>query len=173
MKRSSFTRTTLPALLMSLAAASGCFAQEAVTASSAEDKSQALSLVKQLEDEPLASGAENARQWLTNFIVNAPDLFISTCPELLGPLNGQGRNGAPELVGQLYFGNAAFAIQYPDKASDREAMYAGGLESTLRVYQSLLKEKPRWRWPLLDTLRSRAKAGTLLEYVRENVSACQ
>lgn len=172
MKRFSFSSFVLPALLIALAAASPCLAQEA-TASSAEDKAQALSLVKQLEEDPLASGAENARQWLTNFIVNAPDLFISTCPELLGPLNGQGKNGAPELVGQLYFGNAAWAIQNPDKATDREAMYAGGIESTLRAYQSLLRSKPRWRWPLLDQLRSRAKDGSLVDYVRQNVTVCQ
>lgn len=165
-------RFAMPALLIALAASSPSFAQEA-TASSAEDKAQALALVRQLEGDPLASGAENARQWLTNFIVNAPDLFISTCPELLGPLNGQGKNGAPELVGQLYFGNAAWAIQNPDKATDREAMFVGGLESTVRVYESLIKAKPRWRWPLLDDLRSRVKKGTLGDYVHENIAACQ
>ena len=165
-------RYALPALLTAFFVAAPCFAQEATT-SSAEDKAQALALVKQLEDDPLASGAENARQWLTNFIVNAPDLFISTCPELLEPLNGQGRNGAPEIIGQLYFGNAAWAIQNPDKATDREAIFVGGLESTIRLYESLLKQKPRWRWPLLDDLRSRVKKGTVADYVRENVSKCQ
>lgn len=172
MKRFSLTRYVLPALLIALVVAVPCSAQDATTSSS-EDKAQALSLVKQLEADPLASGAENARQWLTTYIVNAPDLFISTCPELLGPLNNQGKNGAPELVGQLYFGNAAWAIQNPDKASDREAMFVGGLESTVRLYESLLKERPRWRWPLLDNLRSRVKKGTLLEYVRENIDQCQ
>ena len=172
MKRIFSIRFALPALLIALAAAFPCLGQEAAV-SSAEDKATALSLVKQLEDDPLASGAENSRQWLTNFVVNAPDLFISTCPELLGPLNGEGKNGASELVGHLYFGNAAWAIQNPDKATDREAMYAGGLESAVRMYQGLLKAKPRWRWPLMDQLRNRAKSGTLLEYVRENISACQ
>ena len=171
MKRSLPTRLALPVLLLSLAAAP-CLGQGAA-ASSAEDKAQALALVKQLEDDPLASGAENARQWLTNFIVNAPDLYISTCPELLGPLNGQGKNGAPEIVGQLYFGNAAWAIQSPDKAADREAVFVGGIESALRVYDSLVKQKSRWRWSLMDDLRSRAKKGTLADYVRENVSRCQ
>ncbi len=165
-------RHTLPALAIALVIAAPCFAQEATT-SSAEDKAQALSLVKQLEDDPLASGAENARQWLTNFIVNAPDLFISTCPELLGPVNGQGKNGAPDIVAQLYFGNAAWAIQNPDKATDREAMLVGGLESTIRLYENLLKQKSRWRWPILDDLRGRVKKGTLADYVRENLDKCQ
>ena len=165
-------RYTLPALVIALVVAAPCFAQEATT-SSAEDKAQALSLVKQLEEDPLASGAENARQWLTNFIVNAPDLFISTCPELLGPLNGQGKNGAPDIVAHLYFGNAAWAIQNPGKATDREAMLVGGLESTLRLYENLVKQKSRWRWPLLDDLRSRVKKGTLGEYVHENIDKCQ
>lgn len=171
MKRPAFTLLALPTLLLAVVAPAPCFAQ--ATASTAEDKAQALALVRQLEEEPLASGAENARQWLTNFIVNAPDLYISTCPELLGPLNGQGKNGAPELVGQLYFGNAAWAIQNPEKATDREAVFAGGIESALRVYDSLLKQKSRWRWPLLDDLKSRSKKGTLADYVRENVAKCQ
>ena len=171
MKRSSLTCLALSALLLVLAAAPSL--AQGNTASSAEDRAQALALVKQLEDDPLASGAENARQWLTNFIVNAPDLFISTCPELLGPLNGQGKNGAPEIVGQLYFGNAAWAIQNPDKATDREAVFVGGLESSLRVYDSLVKQKSRWRWPLLDDLRGRSKKGTLPDYVRENIGKCQ
>ncbi len=171
MKRFFPSRLALPALLIAVAAAP-CLAQEP-PASSAEDKAQALSLVKQLEADPLASGAENARQWLTNFIVNAPDLFISMCPELLAPLNGQGKNGAPELIGQLYFGNAAWAIQNPDKATDRAAVFAGGLESAVRLYESLLKQKSRWRWPILDDLRSRVKKGTLADYVRENIDKCQ
>jgi hypothetical protein len=171
MKRPAFALRALPVLL-AVALSVPCLAQDA-TVSSTEDKAQALALVKQLEADPLASGAENARQWLTNFIVNAPDLFVSTCPELLGPLNGQGKNGAPEIVGQLYFGNAAFAIQNPEKASDREAVFAGGIESALRVYDSLVKQKSRWRWPLMDDLKSRAKKGTLVEYVRENVARCQ
>lgn len=172
MKRPRFPQLVLPALMIAMLVAVPCFGQEATT-SSAEDKAQALALVRQLEEDPLASGAENARQWLTNFIVNAPDLFISTCPELLGPLNGQGKNGAPELVGQLYFGNAAWAIQNPAKATDREAVFVGGIESTLRLYDSLVKQKSRWRWPLLDDLRSRAKKGTLAEYVHENIAKCQ
>lgn len=165
-------RHTLPALLTAFLVASPCFAQEATT-SSAEDRAQALSLVKQLEEDPLASGAENARQWLTNFIVNAPDLFISTCPELLGPLNGQGKNGAPDLIAQLYFGNAVWAIQNPDKATNRDAMFVGGLESTIRLYESLLKQKSRWRWPILDDLRGRVTKGTLADYVRDNLEKCQ
>ncbi len=172
MKRSSRPLLALPILLVVVVTAVPGFAQETTT-SSAEDKAQALALVKQLEEDPLASGAENARQWLTNFIVNAPDLFISTCPELLGPLNGQGKNGAPEIIGQLYFGNAAWAIQNPAKASDREAVFVGGVESALRLYESLVKQKTRWRWPLLDDLRSRAKKGTLAEYVHENIGKCQ
>jgi hypothetical protein len=172
MKRSSLPLLALPILLVAVVTAVPCLAQEATT-SSAEDKAQALALVKQLEEDPLASGAENARQWLTNFIVNAPDLFISTCPELLGPLNGQGKNGAPEIVGQLYFGNAAWAIQNPAKATDREAVFVGGVESALRLYESLVRQKARWRWPLLDDLRSRAKKGTLAEYVHENIGKCQ
>ena len=172
MNRPFLTRFALSALLIALVLAVPGFAQDATT-SSAEDKAQAISLVKQLEDDPLASGAENARQWLTNFIVNAPDLFISTCPELLAPLNGQGKNGAPEIIGQLYFGNAAWAIQNPGKAADREAVFVGGLESTLRLYDGLLKQKSRWRWPLLDDLRSRQMKGTLADYVRENIGKCQ
>ena len=37
----------------------------------------------------------------------------------------------------------------------------------------LWRSKPRWRWPLLDQLRSRAKDGTLVDYVRQNVTVCQ
>ena len=165
-------RYALPALLTALVLAAPCSAQEA-TVSSPEDKAQALALVQQLEEDPLASGADGSRQWLTNFIVNAPDLFISTCPELLAPLSGQGKNGAPEIVGQLYFGNAAFAIRNPDKAADRDAVFTGGLESAIRVYESLLKQKPRWKWPLLEDLRSRGRNGTLADYVKQNSAKCQ
>ena len=52
-------------------------------------------------------------------------------------------------------------------------MLAGGLESTIRLYEGLLKQKSRWRWPLLDDLRARVKKGTLADYVRENIDKCQ
>ena len=42
-----------------------------------------------------------------------------------------------------------------------------GLESCLRVYDSLLKKDPQACLPFLDELCQRREAGTLVEYVEE------
>ena len=165
-------RLALPALLIALVVAAPCFAQEATT-SSAEDKAQALALVKQLEDDPLASGAENARQWLTNFIVNAPDLFISTCPELLGPLNGQGKNGAPEHHRAALLRERGVGDPEPRQGDGSR----GGLRRRAGEHASPLREPSEEEVAVAlappDDLRSRAKKGTLADYVRENIGKCQ
>jgi hypothetical protein len=59
----------------------------------------------------------------------------------------------------------------PEKKSDRLAQYQAGVEGALRLYENLLKSKPKDRQPYLDTLLRRRAAGTLAEFVKERVSA--
>jgi hypothetical protein len=51
------------------------------------------------------------------------------------------------------------------------AIYTAAVEGSLRAYESILKVKPKARWPFLDDLLEKRSKGELPEYVRQAAAA--
>jgi hypothetical protein len=67
----------------------------------------------------------------------------------------------------MMFASAAFIIEHPDQANDRVAVNLAGVEGALRVYEAILKTKPKAKWEFLDGLLAKRERGELQGYVRE------
>jgi hypothetical protein len=105
--------------------------------------------------------AEEARARLLLWTVNVPDVSVSLCGSLLGPVLERKGPLDAVLVGQLTFAGAAFAIEHPDRAGDLRGQRLAGLEGALRVYEHLLPARPEVRSPYLDDLLARRARGQL------------
>jgi len=140
--------------------------------STAEERSQALQLVRGLEADPLNRGARDARAWLTVWIATIPDITVQICGEFMKPLLGAKKNYSSEIFIQSMYSSAAFVIEHPDQKDDREAKYLAGVEGSLRAYEAIRKAKPKVKWPILDELIVKRDAGQLAGYVRETMAAC-
>jgi hypothetical protein len=165
------TRTTLAFSVALLIVAASAFAQNRGP-STPEERSQAVRLAHSLETDPIGPDAKAARQTLTVFLVEAPDIRVPLCGEFVRPLLGAKKNYAAELLTQMLYSSGAFVIEHPEKATDDEALYLGGLEGTLRAYESILKAKPKAHWPFLDQLLERRDKGELASYVHELTPKC-
>lgn len=141
--------------------------------STPQERDRALRLAHLLETEPLGDEAKRAREWLTVWLIQIPDVTVTLCSTLLGPLPPTQKNYSTELVSQMMYSSAAFIIQNPNRAADDLAVYTAGVEGSLRVYEGILKSKPEARWPFLDELLKKRDRGTLGQYVAEAKKECK
>ena len=149
--------------------------QEARGPSTPEERAKVVRLTRQLEQEPLGKEAEEARRWLTVWMIQVPDIVVRTCGSLLGPvLEDKGKESySAELNGQMMFAQAALIIESPDKAENLEALFTASVESALKVYESILKKKPAARRPYLDDLLAKRDKNEIRAYVSERMKTCR
>ncbi len=141
--------------------------------STAAERKRAVEITRRLEKEPLSHSSVEARQWLLEFIVEAPDFNVRGCS---GPLDVLAKNEEGPYARLLYvqsiFGMAAFMFEHPKQAEDWAAVQTAGIESTLKAYQSLLRADSGARWRELDKLVAAKDAGKLRKLVEKEMAAC-
>src|SRR5664279_2668160 len=118
--------------------------------STPEDRGKAVEIARSLEADPLGKQAKEQRNWIVHWLIDVPDVNVKVCSNLLGPLMESNKNYSPEIFTQLVPSSAAFVITNPDRAKDDVAVYTAALEGALRTYESIVKVKPKAKWPFLD-----------------------
>lgn len=145
---------------------------------SALDKNpqEAVRLVRQLEDAPLASDAPATRQLLIAWVEESPNVTVTVC-ELLGSVPKQKVPYWPELLVQMMFANAAFQIENPSKKADLIATQTAAVASTVRTYQTIVTLQPDARIEYFEKLVDMRRNGTFESYmavqVREKCSSAR
>jgi hypothetical protein len=140
--------------------------------STPEERKRAVEMATFLETNPLAKEAKDIRGALLLFLTEVPDISVTLCTSVFGePKQFKGDYEA-ELMGQMAYSEAKFVIEHPDKAQDEAAVYLAGVEGVLRTWQAIKAAKPKAKFPLLDQLLEKQKAGTLAEHVQEGIKGC-
>ena len=160
------SKIALPVTIL-LLLTSPTLAQTRRNPSTPEERQTALKAARLLESEPFHKDAKKIREWFTLWLIEVPDISIELCSAYLGPVFGSKKNYGSEIFGQTMFSSAAFIIEHPDQANDRVAVNLVGLEGALKVYESILKLKPKARWEYLDQLIAKRENGELKAYVQE------
>src|SRR5262245_29778021 len=94
--------------------------------STAEERAKAVEASHRLEADPLAYGADEERARLTVWIMQIPDIYVKTCPALIGELEPGPLHSM--MTAQMLLASTAFIIENPKKAKDDVAVYAASLE---------------------------------------------
>jgi hypothetical protein len=145
---------------------------QAAQRSTPEDRAKVVSIARFLETDPLGPQAPEQRQWVIRWLIEVPDIHVKSC-NLVGPVMGSKKNYATEIFAQTLASSAAFIVENPNKADDEIAVYTASLEGALRAYESILKAKPKAKWPFLDGLIEKRAKGELPAYVREAATHCK
>ena len=143
------------------------------TPSTPEERERAATIAHKLETAPLDESLRPDREWLLKWIIQVPDIHVKLCTNVLGNFTKSKYKYSPEIVGQLTFSEAAFAIEHPDQASDDVAQYAAGVEGVLKAYSAILKMKPDAKSKPLDELGEKQAQGKLVDFVREASKGCK
>ncbi len=141
--------------------------------SSPEDRAKAVQIARALESDPLGKAAKEQRRWVTLWIIQVPDISVTLCSHLLGPVLESKKNYSAEIFTQMVPSSAAFIIEHPEEAKDPARVYLAGVEGALRTYEAILKVKPKARWPYLDDLIEKRDKGTLADHVRDASAKCR
>jgi hypothetical protein len=140
--------------------------------STPEERTRAVKVAHQLEDDPLGKDAKENRQWVIQWIVDIPDITVTECDDFFGKIPKTPRGRMREIVNQMVISSAAFMIEHPDKAKDDQAVATAGLLGALKAYQSILKEEPDSRWPYVDKIVQMRDQGKLDDYVSDTRRKC-
>lgn len=152
-------------------ALAGLFAAMAMAAagqSNTDNKDLLLKATQILEVQPFHEKAKDFRGWAMRYIIETDDVSILVCAgPLLEPIMDKKNKYANELLAQYSMGMAAFKLANPDKAKDENAAQIAGIESALRSYESMVKEKPKAKFQGMDDLAAKAKNGELKKMVED------
>ncbi len=140
--------------------------------STPEERKRAIVTTRQLEKEPLSRKSSEARRWLFRWIVEIPDIQVTSCKGPLDPLQEDEEGYGQLLYVQSVFGMAAFLIEHPDRKDDWVAVQTAGIESVLRTYEAILKADSEAHWKPLDRLAAAQKSGKLSSIVKNEMAEC-
>ena len=138
-----------------------------------EERKWAVETVTFLETNPLAKEAKDHRAKLLFFLIEAPDITVNLCTNILGESKKLKGDYEPELVTQLTYSQAKFLIENPGKVQDEAAVYLAAVEGVLRTWQAIKAAKPKAKFPLMDELLAKQQAGTLSEHVQTAMQGCK
>jgi len=159
-------RKLLAVLTVLIVAASLPSAANTMCPSTAEERARALEYAQSLEQHPLAKDNLEKRMWLTEWLVNVPDVTVTPCCKGLESLDKVNDTYSNQLRMQVLYSEAAFLLQHPEE-KNKAAIQAAGLAGTLRAYRAIQQFDPAAKYPLLDNLLSLEKQGKLQKYVEK------
>jgi hypothetical protein len=140
--------------------------------STPEERARAVKVAHELEEDPLAKGAKEHREWMIQWIIAIPDITVNVCFDYFGTLPASPKAHSEEITRQMVLSSAAFMIEHPDKAKDEQAVALSGLLGALKAYQAILKQDAASRWPQMDRLIQMRAKGELDDYVAKTREKC-
>ena len=127
-----------------------------------DDRETLIKAARFLEEKPLDKDAKNIRGWAMLYIIETKDVSVIICGGDLtkAALEKKNKYGS-ELLGQYTIGMAAFKLENPAGATDENAAQLAGLESMLKSYEVIIKEKPKAKFAGMDDLIKKRDNGEL------------
>lgn len=159
------TKSLATLLILASSVTLPCSAKTHAPASPTE-RTQVLDYVRSLEDNPVSMDSLNKRLWLSEWIVQSPDITVTDCCKSLQALDEVNPTYSNQLRMQAIFSQAAFMLQHPHVKNVTQ-IQAAGLAGTLRAYRAIQRFDPSAKYPLLDDLLALQKQGKLSDYVEQ------
>jgi hypothetical protein len=169
-----FGRSAVGALIVALVAVSSSYVvagQRQPT--SPEVKARMIQLIGTLEADPYNKDAKDYRREVLLWLTDAPDVTVELCASLLGDVKKLKGDDGAALVGQLAFSEAKYILEHPDKANDRHAVSAAGIDGVLRTYVAMKQAKPKLQFEPMEKLLQVEADEKLDEYTENALKNCK
>lgn len=127
-----------------------------------EQQSLLIKAAKFLEVKPFDKDAKDIRGWALRYVIETKDVSIIICAgDLTRPTLEKKNKYGSELLAQYTIGMAAFKLENPSKKDDENAAQLAGIESMLRAYEQMVKEKPKAKFAAMDDIIAKRDNGEL------------
>ncbi len=140
--------------------------------STPEERAYARKIAADLEANPLGKRAKEERKAMLVFIIQIPDVSVTVCDEVVGPLIDSSYTYRSELMTQTMISAAVFVFDHPGEANNEPAKQLAGVRGMLRAYRSILEKRPRAHSDFLDRLFAMDAKGSLERWVKEQTGKC-
>lgn len=129
-------------------------------------KSELIMASEMLEKAPFHKDAKAVRGLAVNYVIETNDVSIVVCAgDLMEALLDKKNKNSTELIAQYTIAMAAFKLGNADKKDDENAAQLAGVESALRAYEAMIKEKPKTKHAGVEKLLSKKQEGSLAAMV--------
>jgi hypothetical protein len=135
--------------------------------STPEERAHWAEITHKLETSPLDANIDKEGDSTLKQVSDAHDIHVPLCPAVLSEFNGMKYAYAHTITRQYMLASTAFLTENPDKAADTKAANLSAVESVLRTYQAILKQKPGAKAKQLDDLLKKQNQGKLNEALRQ------
>ena len=135
----------------------------------AGDKETLIRMVRLLEEKPFDDNAKKYREWAFLYVVQTKDVSVKVCTDLTKPFMDKKNKYGSELLVHHSIAMAAFKLENPAMADNEVAAQLAGMESTLKSYEAMVKEKPKARFAALDSLAEKRNKGELAAFISANM----
>ena len=126
-----------------------------------------IKTVMLLEEKPFDKEVDKMRERALKWLIETDKVSVTLCSMMISRVEDKYKYKS-DVFTQYTLGMGAFKLNNPDKAQDEAAVQLGGIESALRFYEAIAKEKPKTKSAFMDELLTRRAAGSLAEYVVAN-----
>ena len=135
--------------------------------STPEERAQWVEVTHKLESAPLDDSVNKQGEAAFKRLSDVHDVHVLLCPALLSEFNGMKYAYAHTITRQYMLASGAFQIENPDKMADAKATALAGVESVLKTYQAILKQKPDAKAKPLDDLLKKQSQGKLQDSLKQ------
>ncbi len=106
------------------------------------------------------SDREKALKW----VIETDEVHLIACGGTFGPFVDKKNKNGSDMVAAYMIGMAAFRID--NATADEDAVQLAGVELALKVYDRLVKEKPKTKYKSVDEMVAKRDTGQLSSFVK-------
>jgi hypothetical protein len=128
-------------------------------------KELAIKTARAFETAPLARETNQMFQKAFKWLVETDEVSVTACGGVFSLFGDKKYKNGGDLTAAYTMGMAAFKLENPEKASDENAAQLAGLETALKTYEAILKEKSK-QSELIDALLVKRNNGELAALVK-------
>ena len=144
----------------------------AVEPTTPEERTEAVRLARELEQNPFGAEARQQRGMLFRWWKEVPDLRLRWCQPLMLDLQIGDEELAAAVLVQAVLSGGAYMIENPGAANEPRSIWIAGVEGALRTYRRAVELNPDVKSADLEQLVALERAGRLAEYVDRHATEC-
>ena len=141
--------------------------------STPDERARIVKITRALEVSPLSKELRSEQVWALRWLIEVPDITVKVCGKLPDLDALKKFKYDSELFALTTLSQAAFVIEFPDKAKDLAASSLAAMESMLKAYEAILKDNPKMKSKYLDELLGKRDNGELATFVKGLAADCK
>ncbi len=135
--------------------------------STPEERAQWVETTHKLESAPLDDSVNKEGDAALKRLSDVHDIHVPLCPALLNEFSGMKYAYSHAITRQYMLASGAFIIENPGKAGDTKVMNLAAVESVLKTYSAILRQKPGAKAKPLDDLLKKQSEGKLDDSLKQ------